>query len=41
MDGESMGKALGDFIKGLYWLVGGLAVTVVVLIGIIIWLVIK
>lgn len=38
---SGMGEAIGDFIKGLYWLVGILAGLVVVLLGVIAWLVFK
>jgi hypothetical protein len=39
MGAEMMGKVLGDFIRGLYWIIGIGALVIVVLIGVIIWLV--
>jgi hypothetical protein len=38
---SGMGEAISDFIKGLYWSLGILAGTVLVLIGVIVWLLVK
>jgi hypothetical protein len=41
MDASGAGKVLGDFIKGLYWAIGTLALLLVVAVGVIIWLIVR
>jgi hypothetical protein len=38
---SGMGETLADFIRGLYWLAGCLAAVIVVLLGVIVWLVLR
>lgn len=38
---SGMGEALSDFIKALYYAIGCLTVAVVVLLGVIIWMVVR
>jgi hypothetical protein len=35
------GRALGDFIRGLYWVIGISAAVIVLLLGVIAYLVVK